>query len=79
MGVPLIVSIWSLLVLPVTMLVYGLLRSYQSRRVFGPLGLKLRRNWFGYVAFLVAYQALCSIAAIAGYTQFLAGSRRRWK
>jgi poly-beta-1,6-N-acetyl-D-glucosamine synthase len=79
MGVPLVVSIWSLLVLPVTMIVYGLLRSYQSRRVFGPLGLQLRRNWFGYVAFLVAYQALCSIAAIAGYAQFLAGSRRRWK
>jgi poly-beta-1,6-N-acetyl-D-glucosamine synthase len=78
-GVPLIVSIWTLLVLPVTVIVYGLLRIYQTRRVFGPLGLKLRRNWFGYVAFLLAYQALCSIAAIVGYAQFLAGSRRRWK
>jgi biofilm PGA synthesis N-glycosyltransferase PgaC len=78
-GVPLIVSVWTLLVLPVTIMCYGLLRSYQSRRVFGPLGLELRRNWLGYVAFLLAYQALCSIAAIAGYAQFLAGSRRRWK
>jgi biofilm PGA synthesis N-glycosyltransferase PgaC len=73
------VSIWTLLVLPITMAVYGLLRSFQSRRVFGPLGLTVRRNWFGYIAFLVAYQALCSTAAIAGYAQYLVGSRRRWK
>jgi poly-beta-1,6-N-acetyl-D-glucosamine synthase len=78
-GVPLIVSLWTLLVLPITMTVYGLLRVYQFRRVFGPLGLTVRRNWFGYVAFLLAYQALCSISAITGYAQYLAGSRRRWK
>lgn len=79
LGFPLIVSIWTLLVLPLTMIIYGLLRSFQSRRVFGPLGLTVRRNRFGYIAFLVAYQALCSIAAIAGYAQYLVGSRRRWK
>ncbi len=79
LGVPLIVSIWTLAVLPVTMVVYGALRGYQSRHVFGPLGLKVRRNWIGYLAFLLAYQALCSAAALSGYAQYAAGSRRRWK
>jgi len=59
--------------------VYGLLRSWQSRHVFGPLGLRVRRNRSGYVAFLVLYQVLCSWASLVGYAQHVAGTRRRWK
>ncbi|MGV8967500.1 MAG: glycosyltransferase [Cellulomonas sp.] len=79
LGYPLIVSAWTLAVLPVTLLVYGGLRSFQSRHVFGPLGLEVRRNRLGYVAFLLGYQVLCSTASLAGYTQHLVGARRRWK
>ena len=57
LGYPLIVSVWSIAVLPITLLVYGGLRTYQSRHVFG------------YLAFLLGYQMLCSPASIAGYTQ----------
>lgn len=78
-GYPAIVSAWALTVIPVTMVVYGALRSYQRRWVFGPLGLRVRRNLIGYIAFLILYQVLCSTAAIAGYAQFLAGTSRRWK
>ena len=78
-GAPAIVSVWSLMVLPVTLLVYGALRRHQRVDVFGPLGLEVRKNRLGYVAFLVGYQALCSVAALAGYAQELAGTRRRWK
>ncbi len=78
-GVPAIVGVWTLTVLPVTLLVYGLLRRYQRTRVFGSLGLRVRRNRFGYIAFLLGYQALCSIASMAGYAQEIAGRRRRWK
>lgn len=78
-GVPLIVSAWTLAVLPVTLLVYGGVRGFQARHVFGPLGLKVRRNRLGYVAFLLGYQLLCSSASLAGYAQHLAGARRRWK
>lgn len=79
LGLPIIVGWWTLLVLPVTLLVYGLLRSWQSRRVFGPLGLQVRRNRVGYVAFLLLYQVLCSWASLAGYAQHLLGTTRRWK
>jgi biofilm PGA synthesis N-glycosyltransferase PgaC len=79
LGLPIIVGWWTLLVLPVTLLVYGLLRRWQSRRVFAPLGLQVRRNRSGYVAFLLLYQVLCSWASLAGYTQHLLGTTRRWK
>jgi biofilm PGA synthesis N-glycosyltransferase PgaC len=79
LGVPAIVGVWTLLVLPITVLVYGCLRHHQRTKVFGPLGLRVRRNRIGYVAFLLLYQALCSVASLAGYAQEVVGTRRRWK
>jgi biofilm PGA synthesis N-glycosyltransferase PgaC len=79
LGSPLIVSAWTLSVLPVSLVVYGMLRGFQGRHVFGPMGLKVRRNRLGYVVFLLGYQVLCSTAALAGYAQHLAGAHRRWK
>lgn len=79
LGHPLIVSMWTLFVLPITLLVYGGLRRFQVRNVFGPLGLRVRRNRLGYVGFLLLYQVLCSSASLVGYVQFLTGRRRRWK
>jgi biofilm PGA synthesis N-glycosyltransferase PgaC len=73
------VSVWTLAVLPVTLLVYGGLRLFQSRHVFGPMDLEVRRNRLGYLAFLLGYQVLCSTASFAGYAQHLAGAHRRWK
>lgn len=78
-GVPIIVGVWTLLVLPLTAFVYGGLRLHQRRKVFAPLDLRVRKNRIGYVAFLLLYQALCSVASVAGYAQELAGTRRRWK
>jgi len=79
LGYPLIVSEWTLAVLPVTLLVYGRLRTFQARHVFGPLDLQVRRNRIGYVAFLLGYQVMCSTASLAGYAQHLVRAHRRWK
>ena len=79
LGSPLIVSAWTLSVLPVSLVVYGMLPGFQGRHVFGPMGLKVRRNRLGYVVFLLGYQVLCSTAALAGYAQHLTGAHRRWK
>jgi poly-beta-1,6-N-acetyl-D-glucosamine synthase len=79
LGYPIIVSLWTLLVFPITVAVYGALRRYQHRRVFRPLDLRVRKNFRGYVAFLFAYQALCSVASLVGYAQQAGGRRRRWK
>jgi len=59
--------------------VYGGLRNFWTRHVFGPLDLQVRRNRIGYVAFLLGYQVLCSTASLAGYAQHLVGAHRRRK
>lgn len=79
LGYPLVVSAWTLAVLPVTLLVYGGLRGFQVRHVFGPLDLRVRRNRLGYLAFLLGYQVLCSTASLAGYAQHIVGAHRRWE
>ena len=79
LGHPLIVSAWTLSVVPVSLLVYGRLRSFQARYVFGPMNLQVRQNRIGYLVFLLGYQVLCSTAALAGYAQHLVGAHRRWK
>ncbi len=78
-GHPAIVSVWTLLVLPITFAVYGALRRFQSTRVFRPLGLRVRKNRLGYLAFLLCYQALCSTASLVGYAQEIGHRRRVWK
>jgi biofilm PGA synthesis N-glycosyltransferase PgaC len=78
-GYPVIVSVWTLFVFPLTIGVYGWLRRYQRTRVFGPLDLRVRRNVVGYLSFLFLYQAICSVASLVGYAQQVAGRTRRWK
>jgi poly-beta-1,6-N-acetyl-D-glucosamine synthase len=78
-GYPLIFSWWSMLVIPITLFVYGLLRRWQDRAVFRTLGIHPapdRRGFFGY---LFCYQALTSVASLRGYAQQIRGATRRWK
>jgi poly-beta-1,6-N-acetyl-D-glucosamine synthase len=74
-----IVGPFTLAVLPLTLAVDSLLFHFQRRRVFDPLGLRVRRNVFGLVAFVLAYQMLMSPVSVVGYGQELLGLRRRWK
>ena len=78
-GYPLIFSWWSMLVIPVTLTIYGLLRRWQEHYVFRPLGVVSQRDRGGYAGYLFAYQVLASAAALRGYWQFVAGTARRWK
>ena len=78
-GYPLLFSWWSMLVLPITLVVYGVLRRWQDRTVFHTLGVRPapdRRGFFGY---LLCYQALTSTASLHGYAQQIRGATRRWK
>ena len=78
-GYPLIFSWWSMLVVPVTLAIYGMLRRWQERHVFGPLGVLAERDTRGYFGYLFAYQVLSSFASLRGYAQFVTGAARRWK
>jgi biofilm PGA synthesis N-glycosyltransferase PgaC len=78
-GYPLIFSWWSMLVLPITIAVFGLLRRWQERHVFRRLGLHPRPDAAGFFGYLLAYQALASTASLRGYAEYLSGAPRRWK
>jgi poly-beta-1,6-N-acetyl-D-glucosamine synthase len=78
-GIPLIVSVWTLVVLPFTFAVYSMIHVWQVRRVFRPLGLRVRHNRLGFIAYLIIFQAIASPTAIYGYGQYAFGTRRRWK
>ena len=66
-------------VLPMTFIVYGILFHYQNRRVFKPLGLRVRRNFLGLFLFVVVYQVFMSSFSVIGYAQEFTRRARRWK
>jgi len=77
-GHPLIFSWWSMLVIPITLLIYGMLRRWQERYVFRPLGVIPGHDKRGYVGYLLAYQVPTSLASLRGYCQYATGAARRW-
>jgi biofilm PGA synthesis N-glycosyltransferase PgaC len=78
-GYPLIFSWWSMLVIPITLIIYGLLRRWQERHVFRRLHIHARQDIRGFYGYLFCYQALTSYASLRGYLQYLTGTARRWK
>jgi biofilm PGA synthesis N-glycosyltransferase PgaC len=78
-GYPLIFSWWSMLVIPITLVVYGLLRRWQDRTVFRRLGVRPEPDRRGFFGYLFLYQALTSTASLRGYAQQLRGAARHWK
>ena len=78
-GYPLIFGWWSILLLPITLAIFGLLQRWQARHVFQTLDIHPRHDKRGFLGYLFAYQVLTSAAALRGYGQYLVGAERRWK
>jgi poly-beta-1,6-N-acetyl-D-glucosamine synthase len=78
-GYPLLFSWWSMLVIPITLIIYGLLRRWQERHVFRRLDVHPKQDIRGFYGYLFAYQTLTSSASLRGYLQYLTGAARRWK
>ena len=68
-----------MLIIPMTLLIYGLLRRWQERHVFRALGITPERDRRGYIGYLFAYQALISSASLRGYWEYVTGAARRWR
>lgn len=77
-GVYWIVGSMTIFVLPLTLLSYYVLYSYQ-RRVFKDLNLKIRKNKLGFILFILCYQMIMSPVSLWGYVQELMKLRRVWK
>jgi biofilm PGA synthesis N-glycosyltransferase PgaC len=78
-GYPLIVGWWSILLLPITLVIFGSLRRWQERHVFRRLGIEVGHDIRGFLGYLIPYQVLCSSASLRGYAQYVLGATRRWK
>jgi poly-beta-1,6-N-acetyl-D-glucosamine synthase len=78
-GYPLIVGWWSMLLLPITLAIFSFLRWWQERHVFRRLGVHVGRDVRGFLGYVFLYQVLMSGAALRGYSQYIGGTRRRWK
>ena len=77
-GYPLIFGWWSMLLLPITLLIFGFLRRWQERHVFRRLGVEVGKDVRGFAGYLLVYQVLTSAASLRGYAQYLGGAARRW-
>ncbi len=78
-GYPLIFSWWSMLLIPITLVIYGVLRRWQERHVFRRLGLQPKPDPRGFFGYLLLYQLLSSLASLRGYGQYAFGAGRQWK
>lgn len=72
-----IVGPMTLLVIPVAFMVVSLM-FYKQKKVFEELNLKVRKNAFGFLFFMLFYQPLMSPICLTGYLKELAGVRKRW-
>ena len=78
-GYPLLVSWLSMLVVPMAIFIYGLLRRWQERHVFRRFDVYPKRDIRGFWGYLFAYRALTATASMRGYVQYVAGATRRWR
>ncbi|MGZ4215031.1 MAG: glycosyltransferase [Solirubrobacteraceae bacterium] len=78
-GYPLLFSWWSMLVIPITLVIYGLLRRWQDHEVFRRLNIRPEADRRGFIGYLFGYQSLTSAASLRGYAQQIRGAARRWK
>ena len=78
-GYPIIFGWWSMLLLPITLAIFGFMRRWQERHVFRRLGVRVGSDVRGFTGYLFLYQVLTSAASLRGYGQFLLSAGRRWK
>jgi biofilm PGA synthesis N-glycosyltransferase PgaC len=72
-----IVGPMTLAVLPLNLLLSGIMFRL-SRQAFEEVGLKVRRNYLGYLGYLLTYQLVMSPVSVAGYVQELVRAPRDW-
>ncbi|MGG1397321.1 glycosyltransferase [Bacillus salipaludis] len=74
-----IVGPMTLLVLPLTLISFSILYFYQRNYVFKPLNLRIRKNFFGFIVFVLGYQMIMSPVSVYGYIQETFKFKRNWK
>jgi biofilm PGA synthesis N-glycosyltransferase PgaC len=78
-GYPIIVSWWTMLIIPITLVIFACMRVWQTHHVFRRLDLHPERDTRGFLGYVGLYQIITSAAALRGYWQYLRRGRRRWR
>ena len=78
MGNFIIVGPWTIAVLPVNILIASVM-LFRQRSVFREMGLRIRRNYAGFLAYLLLYAPIMSPVSFVGYVKELFRTKRRWK
>jgi poly-beta-1,6-N-acetyl-D-glucosamine synthase len=73
-----IVGATLLFVLPLAFITNYVMYHFQ-RKIFQSLGLKIRKNFFGFIAYVLTYQIFMSPISVWGYTQEFFHLKRVWK
>lgn len=73
-----IVGLMTLFVLPLALLQNYILYRYQ-KSVFDELDLKIRKNIFGFILYVLFYQMIMSPVAVLGYLHEVFSMKRVWK
>lgn len=69
----------TLILFPLTLILFGVMLASEYFRVFKPLGLKIRKHYLSLFIFILTYSVILSPACIWGYLQEFLGTKRRWK
>lgn len=70
-------GLMTLLVLPLTALIVLIMLRYQ-KGVFDLMGLRIRRNILGFLAYFLIYQFIVSPICVVGYSRELFNLERKW-
>ncbi len=78
-GYPLIFGWWSMLLLPITLIVFAFCAAGRNSTFSAASTFIPRLTDEGSSATSLVYQVLSSFASLRGYGQYILGSGRRWK
>ena len=73
----LIVGMMTVLLLPLAIIANGLF-FWKERKIYSEYGLKVRMNFLGFFAYLLAYQAIMAPATVSGYLGEMLNTTKRW-
>lgn len=75
----LIVGFVTLLLLPITVLVFSVMYISEYKRVYKRLNIKCSKNYLSFIVFMLFYSIIMSPICVWGYLQEFIGAKRKWK
>ena len=75
----LIVGYITIIMFPITILMFGIMYTIEYNYVFKQLGLKVRKHYDGLLLYMLFYSIILSPICVYGYFQEFIGTKRKWK